>query len=219
MCAHSEGTLLAWYKKTMVGYIAICVSVLFLYLVSYAYVVWSFQGNAKFPVECALVFGAAVSRGSNAGPAIVRRVGEASRLYHDGQVQRLIMTGGKGEGNRKTEAEVMREQAIAGLVPAYAITLEDQAHSTWENLLYSKNLTSNCLGVVAISDQYHLGRIRLLAFRQGWRGLMTWPAQQHEPFGLEQRGFMREVFAVLYYGLFMDVIWPLEPASDTSEDS
>ncbi len=163
------------------------------------------------------MFGAAVSRGSNAGPAIVRRVGEASRLYREGKVQHLIMTGGKGEGNRKTEAEVMRQQAIVGFVPAHAIALEDQSHSTWENLLYSKNLTSDCSSVVAISDQYHLGRIRLLAFRQGWRGLMTWPAQQHEPLGLEQRGFMREVFAVLYYGLFIDVVWPLAPVADTSE--
>lgn len=217
MWAHADARPLAWYQKTMRVFITLCVGILLLYFASYAYVVWSFKGNAVFPVECALVFGAAVSRGSNPGPAIVRRVGEASRLYRDGQVKRLIMTGGKGEGNRKTEAEVMREQAIAEAVPASAIVLEDHARSTWENLLYSKNLTSDCSSVVAISDQYHLGRIHLLALRQGWRGLMTWPAQQHSPIGLEQRGFMREVFAVLYYGLFMDILLPLAPASDTSE--
>jgi uncharacterized SAM-binding protein YcdF (DUF218 family) len=186
-----------------------------LYLVSYFYVVQSFDGNAEFPVECAVVFGAAVSRGSEPGPAIVRRVGEAARLYREGQIDLLILTGGKGEGNRKAEAEVMREQAIAGNVRAEDIVLEDQARSTWENLVFAKNLTSGCSSVVAISDQYHLGRIRLLALRQGWRGLQTWPAQNHEPVGTERKGFLREVIAVLYYGLFLDTVIPLAPVSDT----
>lgn len=203
-------------SRTLLSLLAACA---ILYLVSYAYVIRSFSGNAELPVECAVVFGAAVSRGSEAGPAIVRRVGEAARLYRDGQVERLILTGGKGEGNRKAEAEVMREQAIAENVSADDIVLEDQARSTWENLQYAKNLTSDCSGVVAISDQYHLGRIKLLALRQGWRGLMTWPAQDHAPVGAEHKGFMREVIAVLYYSLFLDLVWPLAPESDTYEAS
>jgi uncharacterized SAM-binding protein YcdF (DUF218 family) len=199
-------------SRTLLTLLALCGA---LYFASYFYVVQSFNGNAEFPVECAVVFGAAVSRGSQAGPAIVRRVGEAARLYREGQVDRLILTGGKGEGNRKTEAEVMREQALLGNVRAEDIVLEDQARSTWENLLYAKNLTSDCSSVVAISDQYHLGRIRLLAARQGWRGLQLWPAQDHDPVGTEEKGFLREVIAVLYYGLFLDAVMPLAPVSDT----
>lgn len=199
-------------SRVLLGFLALCGV---LYLGSYAYVMRSFSGNAEFPVECAVVFGAAVFRGSEAGPAIVRRVGEAARLYREGQVERLILTGGKGEGNRKAEAEVMYEQALAGNVSANDIVLEDQARSTWENLEYTKNLTSDCSGVVAISDQYHLGRIKLLALRQGWRGLMTWPAQDHAPVGTEQKGFMREVVAVLYYGLFLDVFIPLAPVAES----
>jgi len=94
--------------------------------------------------------------------------------------------------------------------------MEDQARSTWENLLYSKNLTSKCSSVVAISDQYHLGRIKLLALRQGWRGLMTLPAQDHPPIGLEQTLFTREVFAVIYYGLFLDYMVSTTAITDTS---
>ncbi len=207
---------LAWYQKVMRTFIALCIAILLLFVSAYSYVVYSFRGNATFPADCALVFGAAVSRGSQAGPAIVRRVGEAARLYREGLVERLILTGGKGEGNQKTEAEVMRGQAIRGGVQPKDIVLEENAHSTWENLLYSKNLTSDCSSVVAVSDQYHLGRIYFLALRQGWRGLMTWPAAQHAPIGAERVAFMREVFGVLYYGLFIDIVWPLTPSSDTS---
>ena len=165
-----------------------------------------------FPADCALVFGAAVYRGTQPGPAIVRRVGEAARLYREGQIQRLILTGGKGEGNQQTEAAVMRQQAIASGVRAHDIIIEDRARSTWENLLFAKNLTSDCSSVVAVSDQYHLGRIKLLALRQHWRGLMTWPAEEHPPTtAIEQQAFTREVYAVLYYALFLDYLLPLAP--------
>lgn len=191
----------------------VLVSGITLYLCSYTYVVRSFSGNAVFPADCAIVFGAAVYRGTQPGPAITRRVGEAAQLYREGKVKRLIVTGGKGEGNTRTEGDVMRQQALLQNVKAQDITVEDQARSTWENLENTKNLTSTCSSVVAVSDQYHLGRIKLLAFRQGWRGLMTWPSENHPPVGLEQKGFAREVFAVLYYALFLDElhIWPTVP--------
>lgn len=205
----------SWYHRMMKVFVGVCACVLSLYLSAYAYVVHSFTGNVVLPVDCAIVFGAAVSRGSQAGPAITRRVAAAADLYRNDQVNRLVLTGGRGEGNASTEAEVMKRVALQQGINEKDITLENNARSTWENLQFSRNLTSDCSSVVAVSDQYHLGRIRLLAWRQGWFDLQLYPAQDREPAaGIERWSFQREVFAVLYYGLFIDTVWSLAPSAD-----
>lgn len=205
----------AWYHRTMRLFVALTVCMLLLYVGAYAYVQSSFEGNASFPVDCAIVFGAAVSRGSQPGPAITRRTAAAAELYRQKQVKRLFLTGGRGEGNSRTEAEVMQWFALQLGVQPQDITLENNARSTRENLLFTRNLTQYCNGVVAISDQYHLGRIRMLAWRQRWFDLQLYPAQDRDPIvGIERWSFQREVFAVLYYGLFLDYIWQLAPTSD-----
>ncbi len=209
----------SWYHRMMKVFIGFCIFVLGLYLSAYGYVVYSFAGNASLPVDCAVVFGAAVSRGSQAGPAITRRVAAAADLYRNEQIDRMVLTGGRGEGNTSTEAEVMQRVALQQGIARDDITLENSARNTWENLINSRNLTEDCSSVVAISDQYHLGRIRLLAWRQHWFDLQLYPAQDSEPAaGIQRWSFQREVFAVLYYGLFLDHVWPLEPAIDTSGD-
>lgn len=207
----------SWYHRMMKVFVVVCALILASYLFAYAYVVHSFVGNAVLPVDCAIVFGAAVNRGSQAGPAITRRVAAAADLYRNDQVQRLVLTGGRGEGNANTEAEVMQRVALQQGIAVADISLENNAHNTWENLLFSRNLTSDCKSVVAISDQYHLGRIRLLAWRQGWFDLQLYPAQDREPAaGIERWSFQREVFAVLYYGLFLDYVWPLMSSTGQS---
>jgi uncharacterized SAM-binding protein YcdF (DUF218 family) len=208
----------SWYHRMMKVFVGACVVVLALYLLAYGYVVYSFSGNASLPADCAVVFGAAVSRGSQPGPAITRRVAAAADLYRNDQIDRLILTGGRGEGNTSTEAEVMQRVAVRQGIARADMTLENSARNTWENLLNSRNLTEDCSSVVAISDQYHLGRIRLLAWRQHWFDLQLYPAQNREPaVGIERWSFQREVFAVLYYGLFLDYVWPMDPGSETSE--
>lgn len=200
----------AWYHRTMRLFIAFMAAILFIYISAYFYVEYSFTGNAEFPADCAIVFGAAVTRGSQPGPAITRRVAAAADLYRNDKINRLILTGGRGEGNARSEAEVMEQFALQQGIVRSDITLENEAHSTWENLQYSRNLTKDCSSVVAISDQYHLGRIRLLAWRQGWFDLQLYPAQDREPLaGIERWSFQREVFGVLYYGLFFDWFWQL----------
>lgn len=178
------------------------------YLVIYEH----FDGSAELPADCALVFGAAVYGQSKPGPAITRRVAAAAGLYRDGQVNTLILSGGKGRGVRESEADVMRAFAMELGVPAGDIVTEDQSHSTQENIAHSRNLTSQCSSVVGVSDQYHLARIELLSWRQGWGELQTYPAQDRPPVRSEQRSVLREVFALLYYALYVDTVLPDLPA-------
>ncbi|MDD3897202.1 MAG: YdcF family protein [Candidatus Peribacteraceae bacterium] len=159
-------------------------------------------GSAVFPAECGIVFGAAVRFDGTAGPSSLRRVQTAATLYRDGQIERIFMTGGRGEGMRFSEAEVMSSVALEEGVDPAAIVLEENARSTWENLLFVKPLVEDCSSTVAISDGYHLARIRLLAQKQGWGTLQTYPAEEHPPLRDAVRNIVREVLGLGYYTFF-----------------
>jgi len=203
------GMLMRLCAKAVLFSVTIIVVVLVgTYLMIYTH----FDGTAELPADCGIVFGAAVYGQNLPGPAITRRVAAAASLWREGSVKRLILSGGRGEGVRESEADVMRALALELGVAGESITIEDQSHSTWENIANSKNLTSGCSSVVGISDQYHLARIELLAWRQGWPELQTAPAQDRPPVESEKRSVLREVFAYLYYVFYIDLLLPDLPA-------
>jgi uncharacterized SAM-binding protein YcdF (DUF218 family) len=167
------------------------------------------SGNAQLPADCAMVFGAAVrairnERGNvvaeDAGPGIARRVATAVELWKQGDIQRFFFSGGTGEGMGRSEAEVMKEYAMELGVPSSLIEIEDQSHSTNENLRNTRNLTEDCSSIVGISDGYHLSRIRFLAWQQGWK-LQTYPAKKQPDRVFELSSILRESFALIYYAI------------------
>jgi vancomycin permeability regulator SanA len=200
---------IAWLvlRRTLQVFLISALSVMVLCLLvvggAYLQVTEHFKGKATLPADCALVFGAAVA-GNQPGPAITRRVSTAAALYRAKKVTTLFLSGGRGEGNRQSEALVMKREALKQGVDEKDIVLEDQSHSTWENILYSKNLTSHCSSVVGISDGYHLARIELIAKRQGWGELQTFPSDIRPPTDSELKSVHREVFAYVFYLLRLD---------------
>jgi len=194
-----------WRVALLLFWVSVSVVMVIIILVggSYMQVKSHFTGNGTLPADCALVFGAAIY-GNLPGPAIIRRVTTAADLYKDGKVHTLILSGGRGEGNTLSEAAIMRQEAVRYGVLAKDIVIEDQSHSTWENLLHSQNLTSQCSSVVGVSDAYHLARIEKIAERQGWTHFGTVPAGTRPPEMSEHQSVLRETFAYLYYALWMD---------------
>jgi len=158
---------------------------------------------------CGLVFGAAVHKGSLPGPGIARRVKTATRLYQEGLLQHIILTGGKGDVGVESEAEVMEDVALKYGVAAGDLSLEKNARSTWENLLYSRPLTGSCTTVIGISDRYHLARIAYLAHVQGWEDIRTLPSDIEPSWLFEMKSVGREVVALLYY-MVITHIFPLD---------
>ncbi len=150
--------------------------------------------------ECAIVFGAAVHSRSDPGPAITRRVRAGVTLLHEGRVDRLIFTGGKGSEFQASEAEVMRDLAIQAFnVATGSILLETSSSSTWENIVFTRPLLLECASLVAISDRYHLARINLIARRQGI-DLETYPATFPDSFSFfELRSIFRDMLGYAYY--------------------
>ncbi|MFA6522903.1 MAG: YdcF family protein [Candidatus Peribacteraceae bacterium] len=173
------------------------------------FVLSGFSGDAKLPADCAVVFGAAIHPvvvdkdgkkfvTSEAGPGIRRRVGTAVSYYKDELIQKMFLSGGRGEGNQRSEAEVMGELARAEGVDPRDIILEDHSHNTEENLLLTRPLTGSCSSIVGISDAYHLARIEFIAHTQGWE-LSTLPAQGSPGTIFVVQSVIREVGALIMF--------------------
>ncbi len=164
-----------------------------------------FNGSGRLPADCAIVFGAAVYGTQYPGPGIVRRVGGAGEYYRQGLITgKVILSGGMGSGNKLSEAQVMKREALKQGIPAENILTEEESHSTLENLRYSQPLAKNCKNVVGISDKYHLARIDLLARRLDWDNFSTVPVQGRPTKEFERQSVIREIIAYTYYALHAD---------------
>lgn len=190
-----------WFRRI---FLSVLVPAAVFYACTLYYVYERMEGNAVLPADCGIVFGTAVWAvrnsageviGATAGPGIERRMRTAARLVEEGSLRRLFLSGGKGEGNQKSEAEVMRDVSLEQGMPARLLTVEDRSRSTWQNLEYTRPLTSGCTSIVAISDGYHLARIALQAHMQGF-ALMMYPATPRPSTLFFLRSWLREAAGI-----------------------
>lgn len=198
-------SFLGFLKAAFIG-VAVAAAMAFMV---FGYAIFSvlngYKGSGTLPADCAVVFGAAVYGTQFAGPGIVRRVGGAGEYYRQGLItDKVILSGGTGSGNKLSEAQVMKREALKQGIPASMIITEDASHSTLENLTYSQPLAKGCKSVVGISDNYHLARIDLLAGRLDWDNFSTVPIAGGPVEDFERHSVIREVFAYVYYALHLD---------------
>ena len=93
-------------------------------------------------------------------------VGEtAIELFHQGVAPRLIVTGGKREGDRTTEAASAREYAVRHDIPEDAILLEDTSRTTLQSIRGVKTLMRDegLESAVFVSDPSHMLRVLRMA--------------------------------------------------------
>ncbi len=114
--------------------------------------------------DAIIVLGSAVWAGERASPSLYARTQHAIALYRAGYAPALILCGGLG-GYPPSEAEVMRRLAASAGVPADALLLDDQSHSTEENLANAKALMDarGWRSALIVSDPFHLLRAELIA--------------------------------------------------------
>ncbi len=111
-----------------------------------------------------VVLGAAVWANGRPSPTLAARTQHALALYQAGYAPRLIFCGAVGN-NPPSEAEVMRRLAVHAGVPADAMVLEDQSHSTEENLANAKKIMQarGWHTAILVSDPFHLYRAEWMA--------------------------------------------------------
>lgn len=118
-----------------------------------------------------IVMGAGI-RGDEPSLSMLNRLKPALEYLEDNPEAVAIVSGSQAPDEIVSEASVMKRWLEeAGIAPE-RIVIEDQADSTYENLLYSRQIIEAlggdpAAGVVIVSSDYHLCRIRILAEELG----------------------------------------------------
>lgn len=134
-----------------------------------AYRIWD-QGNRdeRPPVDAIVVMGAAQYDG-RPSPVFAARLDHAIDLFHEGIAARLIVTGGKQEGDRTTEAASARIYAVQHDVPDEAILTEDQSRTTLQSIrgVAAVMRDQGFDSAVFVSDPSHMLRVLRMASDEG----------------------------------------------------
>jgi uncharacterized SAM-binding protein YcdF (DUF218 family) len=146
---------------------AIAISILLII----AYFAWmsekvmdEWQNSHGKPSDCAIVLGAAVWDGKPS-TAMKERLNVAFQVYRDKLAGHIILSGGVGSGDQLSEAQVMKAYLLEKGVPETAILMEEQSHSTIENLLNSRKIMQErgYSSAIVVTHGFHALRSRLMA--------------------------------------------------------
>ena len=120
--------------------------------------------NHTQKADVAIVLGTAVW-GDEPSPVFRERIRHGIWLHQNNHVDYLIFTGGKGEGQKYSEAEVAKKYAMENGIPEDRIFFENQSRITDENLLFSKPILEkeNFKKVLLVSDPLHMKRAMKIA--------------------------------------------------------
>jgi uncharacterized SAM-binding protein YcdF (DUF218 family) len=162
-----------------------------------------FFGNTDYrrPADVAVVFGARAYADGRLSDALRDRIRTACELYRAGLVKRLVLSGGKGDG-QVTEAEAMRNYALNHGVPGEDIVIDNQGVNTEATVRNTSPLFHqwHARRVLVVSHFYHLPRIKL-AYQRAGVEVCTVPARQGHLLGQMPFNMVREVAAFWSYYL------------------
>lgn len=134
--------------------------------------VWN-ASHSSWPTssEAIVVLGAAQYDG-RPSPVLQARLDHAVELYDAGVASVVVVTGGKQEGDRFTEASAAAGYLIRAGVPEDALRLESQGSSSWESLASAARFlrAEGITDVVLVSSPYHALRTEHIAAEVGLSG-------------------------------------------------
>ena len=117
-----------------------------------------------------IVFGAKTERDGRPSVVLAARLDRAAEAMENTPGSVCIVSGGQGSNEIRPEADSMRDYLISRGIAADRIITEPDSHNTAENIRNSVKLIGNMDGVrrvVCVSTFTHVGRIRILAGREG----------------------------------------------------
>jgi uncharacterized SAM-binding protein YcdF (DUF218 family) len=188
--------LITWLLLGLITFIAI------LFVVTYRSIDERGVRDETRSADVIVVLGAAVWPKEQPGPSLRARTEAAVELYQEGHASFLILSGGLGRYPPE-EAEVMRRLAVEAGIPSEALVLEKEAHSTWQSMLYSREIMQErgWDTVLVVSDPFHMKRSLLMAQDVGLTAYASPALNTPAHDSLPRRLFYtsREVFALWWY--------------------
>ncbi len=179
--------------RVVAGVLLLCLAYV---AVTFVSVYRASRNDGARPADAVVVLGAAQYDGR---PSLVLRdrLDHALALYEAGVADHIVLTGGRREGDRFTEATSGYNYLRAIGVPDEALLREVHGHNTYESLaasarfLRERDLTS----VVLVTDGYHALRVEAIAEDLGLEASVS-PSRSRLSRSSELRQLLRETAAV-----------------------
>lgn len=182
--ANQPGPLRSWLRLLIVAVLAL----LLLFIVTAFRVVHSASLHETHPADAIVVFGAAEYYGKPS-PVLRARLNHAFDLYQLHLAPVIITTGGAADDPRYSEGGVGEDTLHRLGVPEKALIAETQGSNTAESarrvavIMHANGLRS----CIAVSDAYHVFRIRKLLEHEGVGPVYVAPRPDSRPHGAVQR--------------------------------
>ena len=159
--------------------------------------------DEKAHCDVAIVLGAATSNGE-VSPVYRERINHGIWLFENGYVDYLILTGGVGKGNKKSDAYVAKQYVIEKGVPEQVILIEEKSKITEENLEYAKEIMDEFSmdTAIIVSDPLHMKRAMLMASDYGIDAFSSpTPTTMYKSAKTQFPFLAREVFFYIGYSI------------------
>ena len=123
-----------------------------------------------------IIHGAGLLDGERVTPLLKKRIDKAVQAFHQSKNPhiRLIASGGQGSDEKISEAQAIYNYLVEHTdVPKEAIILEEKSTTTYENLLFSKELGEQLIEnprFLFVTNDYHVFRTSTYARQIGMQG-------------------------------------------------
>lgn len=138
------------------------------WIASVSAVVLTGRLDSRRASDAIVVLGAAQWAG-RPSPVLRARLDHGAALWRERVAPMLLLTGGVGDGDTMSEAEVGRRYLVAKGIPASAILVERTGRTTGQSVRSAAAILrgEGLRRVVLVSDPFHALRLRILAARHG----------------------------------------------------
>lgn len=122
-----------------------------------------------------IIHGAGLIGGEVVTPLLKKRIDKAVEAFHQGQNPnlKLIASGGQGPDEKISEAQAIANYLKSIHFPMDKVILEDRSTTTYENLLFSKEIAEQHIKnprFLFVTNDYHVFRTSLYAKQIGLVG-------------------------------------------------
>lgn len=160
-----------WLLKPQGLLFLVCLYAVAVFIALVGYSERALQRPSPVSSDYILILGAGLIDGINVTKLLAGRIDKGIEIFrNDGGKPCLVMSGGQGRDERRTEAQAMREYALSKGVPDTHILLEERSTSTKENIRYSKELMDERgtgYSCVFVTNEFHLYRAERAVRKMG----------------------------------------------------
>lgn len=177
--------LTLWWVRLLI----LLLGTIFLFLVVTAARVIETGSRQEIHVADAIVVFGAAEYSGHPSPVLRARLDHALDLFHQGVAPVVITTGGAAADPHFSEGGVGRDYLMRHGVPERSLIAETQGRDTSESAVrVSVIMRANGLhSCIAVSDAYHVFRIRKLLEHEGIGPVYTAPRLESRPRSMAQR--------------------------------